>query len=800
MDNFLLDKDFLAQLDQQRMKTTYARIILLTWEEEPVYEIQGKIIHGSVNIDGEGAVRRTCSLTMVTPDINMNNTYWALKNKFKLEIGVKNIVNSQYPEICWFKQGIFCFTSINMSNQINNFTIAIEGQDKMCLLNGSLGGAITAETDFGQLEEQTILGNGEYLYDLTGIPVKSIIKNTVHFFAGQPLEDIVINDVDDYGLELLEYRAKNSTLYMIRNKNTGEIENVTTKGSATKYYMPSGKMDKDGLPKPKSIYLKDIEYPYLQMESFDYNNSGEEDGEYQATVFYSSEDDCKKDNNPKQVIKVGQYDTAGYRLTDLTYPGKLVAKVGENLESILDKIKKMFSCFEYFFDVDGRFVFQKKKTYQNDTWTPLKKDSDKSTYALDAAYSSSSVYQFENNRIIMSCSNKPDILNLKNDYSIWGSRAGVGDATIPIHLRYAIEFKPNYYISERREKQIDDTYKWKRRLFIVDDYSVDDKIRKKIPNFDSLKDSTYIVDWRELIYQMALDYYNLNEWSKSNKFRADEISSYTELLISNNPETCAKGRTGYENFYTDQQGFWRQLYMPAILEDYDDLFSTAEKREAARWYWYKELGNTTEPTKKNINNIIKNKKLKWRKYFTKDFDEDTGYAIAYQEQPEVLNYYFDFMDAKSNFGQYAISSIGDRVKVINDDKITSIYFKETPTVLFVSQSQKSELSSGLKQYSQQQGYTLVNLTSQMERYFTISAQGKTAWDELQSQMYQYTNLAESITLTAAPIYYLEPNNRILIKNDNADINGEYIVTKITIPLEFNGTTSITATKAVERIY
>jgi hypothetical protein len=56
-----------------------------------------------VNIDGASAIRRTCSLTMVAKDVNINNTYWALKNKFKLEVGVKNVIDSQYPDIIWFK-------------------------------------------------------------------------------------------------------------------------------------------------------------------------------------------------------------------------------------------------------------------------------------------------------------------------------------------------------------------------------------------------------------------------------------------------------------------------------------------------------------------------------------------------------------------------------------------------------------------------------------------------------------------------------------------------------------------------
>jgi hypothetical protein len=36
-----------------------------------------------------------------------------------------------------------------MSVQGANFTISINGKDKMCLLNGEVGGSINASTDFG---------------------------------------------------------------------------------------------------------------------------------------------------------------------------------------------------------------------------------------------------------------------------------------------------------------------------------------------------------------------------------------------------------------------------------------------------------------------------------------------------------------------------------------------------------------------------------------------------------------------------------------------------------------------------
>ena len=55
-------------------------------------------------------------------------------------------------------------------------------------------------------------------------------------------------------------------------------------------------------------------------------------------------------------------DVAGYRITDLIYPDDLIANIGENLTNMLDKIKNLLGDFEYFYDVDGKFIFQRKKT------------------------------------------------------------------------------------------------------------------------------------------------------------------------------------------------------------------------------------------------------------------------------------------------------------------------------------------------------------------------------------------------------------------------------------------------------
>ena len=61
-------KEFLRKLDSLHEREVYARIELMTFDELPIETIEGKITTGSINIDGSSAVRRSCSLTMVTND------------------------------------------------------------------------------------------------------------------------------------------------------------------------------------------------------------------------------------------------------------------------------------------------------------------------------------------------------------------------------------------------------------------------------------------------------------------------------------------------------------------------------------------------------------------------------------------------------------------------------------------------------------------------------------------------------------------------------------------------------------
>ena len=61
----------------------------------------------------------------------------------------------------------------------------------------------------------------------------------------------------------------------------------------------------------------------------------------------------------------------GYMETPMTYPGELVFDAGNTVVNLLDKICETLGNYEYFYDLDGHFVFQEKKNYLNNYYTPI---------------------------------------------------------------------------------------------------------------------------------------------------------------------------------------------------------------------------------------------------------------------------------------------------------------------------------------------------------------------------------------------------------------------------------------------
>ena len=892
MKNPLQDKEFLYNLNQDRHKEIYAKIISLSFDEKPLEQIEGRVTSGSINIDGTSTVRRTCNLTLIAKDVNITDFYWGVSNKFTLEIGLKNNINKEYPNIIWFKQGIYVITSFNSSLTNSNYTISINGKDKMCLLNGEIGGSLPSSIDFGKIDiyEDTytevqikdytqyvankyyIYENGEYKLSLNefnektkyytkdillrqdSLKLKDIIKEAVHEYGKELYHNIIINDLDNYGLELLEYRG-DKPLYLLYD----EAAQIYTQMI----------IDEDF----------SIGNGYTISTCPQYNNAIDtlNDGRYIFTL---------EDGKEYSATKVEYGATAGYRATDLIYPGDLISSVGESLTSILDKIKNTIGAFEYFYDIDGRFIFQAKKIYSQNSWNTLV-NADDNIFARDAVEESPYSYSFEDVNLIQQFQNTPAINNVKNDYSIWGTRKGISGAEIPIHARYAIHNKPVYYHSydgntyttlemnevikmPNRQKNPDglnddwwNIFDWaeyykaltgeyptsyigqyckettKLDLNAIFPPGYTWNINRPVFLFDVNKDGTlgyighnpirdnqlpenscwhtysyfldlatggnlaYIykpkiptnvninykkVDWREIIYQMALDYFKHGQEEdflykvQTNNLKMDGLSSYY-------PE----GETGYEAFYTDIQGFWRQLYdpNPDIIYDTEGGYYSEEKE-------YEPDGVTYRI--KTVWNPFKEKDTFTCDYYLKGDTETDDYSATkyYWNKnvvlaPEQLNFWIDFYDGNDSLMQYSIAAIGDRPKVVNDSKITSIYFRNVPQVIFTNGQDYNGLDI-------KTGYTYIWLDKSMQDLFSISAQGKSAEEEMNELFNNYSYCSEGVTITAVPIYNLEPNTLIYIYNEENKINGKYQVNIITIPLNYNGMMSITATKIIEQVY
>ena len=234
MKTFLYDIDFLKQIDYHREKDTYARITLLTIDDYPKDYIEGTITGGSINIDGASAIRRSCSLNLLVTNEDLynsesyiNDKYWSYNNKFKLEIGVKNLIDSKYPDILWFDQGTYIISNFSISTGVSNVTVSIQGKDKMCRLNGEISGNIPIETDFGTIE--TKQPNGTSLIEK--LPLRTIIFQAVKEYGGERAENIIINDLETTAYELWEYRGDNPMYLIVDADNPKIIRNINFDGS-----------------------------------------------------------------------------------------------------------------------------------------------------------------------------------------------------------------------------------------------------------------------------------------------------------------------------------------------------------------------------------------------------------------------------------------------------------------------------------------------------------------------------------------------------------------------------------------
>ena len=223
--NYLNDSAFLKEIDQMKIKEQYVKITVLDFQEFPQQEIQGKILSGSLNLNGQSAIRRTCNLTLLADAISnnltsINNTIISINKKIRLEIGfLNNTLKYREHDILWFPLGVYVIINSSLSNGTNGTTINLQLKDKMCLLNGECGGLLPSSVIFHEYE--TVNEKGDYV--IIKPTIYQIIQELVNHFGGEQLGKIIISDIDTRIKHVMKWTGS-SPLYYILNEGDGYIE------------------------------------------------------------------------------------------------------------------------------------------------------------------------------------------------------------------------------------------------------------------------------------------------------------------------------------------------------------------------------------------------------------------------------------------------------------------------------------------------------------------------------------------------------------------------------------------------
>ena len=246
-------------------------------------------------------------------------------------------------------------------------------------------------------------------------------------------------------------------------------------------------------------------------------------------------------------------DEIGYIYTDFIYPKELKTSINANITSgVLDEIVKYLGNHEYYYDIDGRFIFREKKNYLNSSYDPTintRLDNggrdvkilsnglsilDNTNYQVDFTNNNQYSYIFsENNSIVTSYSNSFQYSNIKNDFHIWGKRNNK-----IIHYHLVLKRKPKitefgtyevYYLRDSKneytgrlrlatkeeiDKGLSDSYTpedWRAELYLKGLEAIEKQIRPDI--------------YQQELIDLFDDIYNM----KDKCFKADIVNKPNEL-------------------------------------------------------------------------------------------------------------------------------------------------------------------------------------------------------------------------------------------------------------------------------
>lgn len=154
------------------------------------------------------------------------------------------------------------------------------------------------------------------------------------------------------------------------------------------------------------------------------------------TLYFDADGNEASEANHDYKIEYGDY--AGYKFSDFIFPSDLIFNPGTPLTAVLDTIIQSLGNYEYFYDIDGNFIFQEQKNFVNTqfkNYTALENGD----YLVDLRRTPYVKEISDEDNTLIGLSSAPNWNLVKNNFIVWGTASGVGK---PVMYHLAVDSKP----------------------------------------------------------------------------------------------------------------------------------------------------------------------------------------------------------------------------------------------------------------------------------------------------------------------------------------------------------------------
>lgn len=676
---YLKDSEFLKEIDKQKIKEQYAKITVLDWLENPIQEIEGIVTGGNISLDGKSAQRRTMNLSVYVDDIGYAGVT-SIDNLISLNKKVRVAIGIK-----------------NVTKQYQQYEILWFPQGVFVMTQPSISHSTSGTTISLTLRDKMCLLDGT---------CGGTIPASTQFDEYETL--------DENGQWIIEKPVIVQIIRECVNHFGGE---------------QLGK-----------IIISDLDTRIKKVMKWT--------GSSPLYLLQRDTDDCIFTTNYATVqgknYKMFSYgEDVGFIYTDFIYTEELIGDAGSTVVTILDKIKNALGNYEYFYDIDGNFVFQEIKNYLNTSHATVELEKlNKDNYLIDMA-KGKTVYEFDNSNLVTSYSNNPQYQMIKNDFVVWGIRENANGNDVPIRYHLAIDKKP----------KIGNTYSC---FFYLDPDDNLTKAKMVVPfdNFATLNKNS----GKAGVFYMTKDDGKIYKW---------EDNSYKGIDVGTSLVKTTDWRTEYylQGVQAEPLGLDSNYYYTELLNEWPKLYNIQGQTEI--------INGETVYTGKYYDEVLKT--------------------------PSDIDFYLDIIDSTAAISDFSVDRIGRRTIVVNDNDINCIFEPEIPDYILIEVTGDAEEMEKKREECRQRGQKYIQVESSIFSLLVGGGNYNSAYNRVRELLYQYTSYNESITLQTVPIYHLEPNVRIGVRDIESNIFGDYMISNISIPLDIGGTMTISATRALERI-